>query len=79
MYELGSVKLPDTLHDLLKLLMTMPTILRILDAFDRLCIRFNYPPQFILHRTTVSVSIFNNIFSSSQDRKRPCHLKQYQN
>ncbi|RCH94979.1 hypothetical protein CU097_001320, partial [Rhizopus azygosporus] len=79
MYELGSVKLPDTLHDLPKLLMDMPAILRILDVFDRLCIRSADPPQPTRHHPTVSLSVFNGIFSSTQDRKRPCYLKQYHN
>ncbi|CEI93662.1 hypothetical protein RMCBS344292_07893 [Rhizopus microsporus] len=78
-YELGSVKLPDTLHDLPKLLVDMPAILHILDAFDRLCIQSADPPQPTRHRPTVSLSAFNGIFSSTQDRKQLCYLKQYHN
>ncbi|KAI9322593.1 hypothetical protein BX666DRAFT_2103797 [Dichotomocladium elegans] len=79
MYELGSIKLHNTLHDLPKLVMDMPCILRILGAFDRLCIRSANLPQPMRHRPTISVSNLNSIFSSSQDCKRPCHLKQYHN
>ncbi|RCH99089.1 hypothetical protein CU098_010893 [Rhizopus stolonifer] len=77
MYELGSVKLLDSLHKLSKLLMDMPIILRILDIFDRLCIRSANPPQPTHYRLAVSVFILNSIFSSTQDRKRSCHLKHH--
>ncbi|ORX55564.1 hypothetical protein DM01DRAFT_1382712 [Hesseltinella vesiculosa] len=77
MYELGTLELPNSLCGLRKLLMDMPLGLLVLDVFRRLCIRSDSPFQPSRHRPTVSMSSFDGIFSASQDRKRPCHLKKY--
>jgi hypothetical protein len=77
MYELGTLQLSNNLCDLCKLLMDMPLGLLVLDVFHRLCIRSVNPFQPSRHRPTVSESNFDGIFSTSQDRKRSCHLKKY--
>ncbi|KAG1450092.1 hypothetical protein G6F46_010624 [Rhizopus delemar] len=77
MYELGTLQLPNNLCDLRKLLMDMPLSLLVLDVFHRLCIRSVNPFQPSRHRLAVSESNFDGIFSTSQDRKRSCHLKKY--
>ncbi|KAI9247338.1 hypothetical protein BY458DRAFT_560377 [Sporodiniella umbellata] len=77
MYELGTLQLPNNLYELHKLLMDMPLCLLVLDVFHRLCIRSVNPFQPSRHRPTVTESNFDGIFSTSQDRKRSCHLKKY--
>ncbi|KAL0076779.1 hypothetical protein J3Q64DRAFT_1770683 [Phycomyces blakesleeanus] len=77
MYELGTLQLPNNLCDLCKLLMDIPLGLLVLDVFHRLCIRSANPFQPSRHRPTVPESNFDGIFSTSQDRKRSCHLKKY--
>ncbi|KAI7861657.1 hypothetical protein BDF14DRAFT_1876971 [Spinellus fusiger] len=38
MYEITKVQIPDSLHDLSKLVMDISILLIVLDAFDRVCI-----------------------------------------
>ncbi|KAI8096338.1 uncharacterized protein BX664DRAFT_382794 [Halteromyces radiatus] len=75
MYELEKIKIPSCLDDLAKLVMDMPRVLRILDVFNRICNSSVLPSAPSRHRPTIITSIFNRVFSSSQNRKRSCHLK----
>ncbi|KAG0169175.1 hypothetical protein DFQ29_009869 [Apophysomyces sp. BC1021] len=81
MLELTKIKIPNCLHDLPKLITDTSALLRVLDVFHRVCVQTNPDP---LHPKrsipeTVSTPLFNQIFSTCQDRKRQCHLHSYHN
>lgn len=38
MYEITEIQIPDSLHDLSKLVMDISNLLLVLDTFDRFCI-----------------------------------------
>ncbi|EPB91015.1 hypothetical protein HMPREF1544_02084 [Mucor circinelloides 1006PhL] len=76
-YELRTLQIPNNLCDLRKLLMGIPLCLLVLDVFHRLCVGSVNPFQPSRHRPTVPESNFDGIFSTSQDRRRSCHLKKY--
>jgi hypothetical protein len=74
--ELGKGQIPNSLQDLTKLVMDAPLLLLIIDVFERLCIPSAHVRNLDRHRLTISTSSFNQIFSSSQNRKRLCPLQQ---
>lgn len=73
--ELGKVQVPNNLRDLTKLVMDAPLLLLIIDVFERLCIPSVHVRNLDRHRPTIDTSTFNQIFSSSQNRKRLCPLQ----
>ncbi|KAG1110265.1 hypothetical protein G6F42_015390 [Rhizopus arrhizus] len=79
MHELAKIKIPDCLNDLPKLVTDISDVLLVLDVFNRICIPSVDCPHPKRHRPTISSSIFNQLFSTSQNRKRPCVLKQHHN
>lgn len=79
MRELAKIKLPDCLDDFTKLIMDMPQALLVLDIFNRVCVPSIDPPMPTRHRPTITTTVLNSIFSSSQDRKRSCLLKRHHN
>lgn len=79
LYELAKVKIPDCLDDLPKLIIDISNVLLVLDVFDRLCIPSIDSPHSERQRPTISSSNFNKLFSASQNRKRPYHLKHLHN
>ncbi|KAI9003064.1 hypothetical protein CLU79DRAFT_829917 [Phycomyces nitens] len=79
MHELAKIKIPDCLNDLSKLVTDISDVLLVLDVFDRICIPSVDCPHPKRHRPTISSSIFDQLFSTSQNRKRPCILKQHHN
>ncbi|KAI8990898.1 hypothetical protein BDF20DRAFT_841406 [Mycotypha africana] len=79
MHELAKIKIPDCLNDLPKLVSDISDVLLVLDVFDRICIPSVDCPQFQRNRPTISSSIFDRLFSTSQNRNRPCILKQHHN
>ncbi|SAL99042.1 hypothetical protein [Absidia glauca] len=75
MYELETIRIPSCMDDVTKLIMDMPRICRVLDAFNRICKPSVHQAIPSRHRSTITTSAFNDIFSPSKDRKRSCHLK----
>ncbi|KAI8642047.1 hypothetical protein BD408DRAFT_443868 [Parasitella parasitica] len=53
MYEITKVQIPDSLHDLSKLVMDISNLLIVLDTFDKVCIPSAYPSPLELHRPTI--------------------------
>ncbi|KAI7869716.1 hypothetical protein BDF14DRAFT_1874121 [Spinellus fusiger] len=72
--ELGKVQVPNNVQDLTKLVMDASLLLLIIDVFERLCIPSAHMGNLDRHRPTID-TFFNQIFSSSQDRKRLCPLQ----
>ncbi|KAL7335695.1 hypothetical protein PS15p_201130 [Mucor circinelloides] len=64
MHELAKIKIPDCLNDLPKLVTDISDVLLVLDVFNRICIPSVDSP----HPPTISSSIFNQLFSTSQNR-----------
>lgn len=79
MYEITKVQIPDSLHDLSKLVMDISNLLLVLDTFDRVCIPSADSPPLERHSPTIISSILDQLFLSPQNRKRPCHLKRQHN
>ncbi|KAI9006249.1 hypothetical protein CLU79DRAFT_806659 [Phycomyces nitens] len=79
MHELAKIKIPDCLNDLPKLVTDISDVLLVLDIFDRICIPSVDCPHPKRHRPTISSSIFDQLFSTYQNRKRPCALNQHHN
>ncbi|KAG1179973.1 hypothetical protein G6F46_004511 [Rhizopus delemar] len=79
MYEITKVQIPDPLHDLSKLVMDISNLLLVLGIFDRVCIPSADSPPLERHRPTIISSTLDQLFLSSQNRKRPCHLKRQHN
>ncbi|ORX49543.1 hypothetical protein DM01DRAFT_1394358, partial [Hesseltinella vesiculosa] len=75
-YELATVMVPNSIRDLSKLVMDMPHLLLVLDAFHRLCQPSSEPHAAAFHRPTISQKIYHGLFSRSKDRSRSCHLNQ---
>ncbi|KAG1468214.1 hypothetical protein G6F56_003967 [Rhizopus delemar] len=75
MYELGEIQVPSSVADIPKLLMDMATVLYILDVFGRVCVPAVTPITTKQTPATISDEILTQIFSSTQSRKRSCHLK----
>ncbi|KAI8886245.1 hypothetical protein K501DRAFT_310081 [Backusella circina FSU 941] len=71
--------IPDSLHDLSKLVKEISNLLLVLDTFDRVCIPSTDSPPLERHRPTITNSTLDQLFLSSQNRKRPCHLKHQHN
>lgn len=79
MYELGAIQLPSSVADIPKLLMDMATVSYILDVFGRVCVPAVTPITTKQTSATISDEILTQIFSSTQSRKRSCHLKHHYN
>ncbi|ORX48778.1 hypothetical protein DM01DRAFT_260139 [Hesseltinella vesiculosa] len=77
--ELGKVQVPNCIQDLPKLVMDAPLLLLIIDVFERLCTLSPHTLDLNRHRPTIDRSIFNQIFSTSQNRKRLCPLQRSNN
>jgi hypothetical protein len=73
--ELGKVQIPNSLLYLTKLVMDAPLLLLIIDVFEQICIPSAHVCNLDRHRPTISTSSFNQIFSSSHNRKRLCPLQ----
>lgn len=76
MLELATIKIPDSLQGLLRFVPELPNVLKILDVFHRVCVpvidvasaKNRYTP-------TLPRQKFDQLFTISKDRKKPCHLK----
>ncbi|KAG1446034.1 hypothetical protein G6F55_011713 [Rhizopus delemar] len=76
MIELATIKIPDSLQDLPRFVPELPNVLKILDVFHRVCVpvidvasaKNRYTP-------TLPHQKFDQLFTISKDRKKPCHLK----
>ncbi|KAG1473866.1 hypothetical protein G6F56_000698 [Rhizopus delemar] len=79
MYELAKIKISNCIDDLTKLVVDMHHILRVLDVFHRICIRSANPSLPIQYQMTITTSNHDHVISSSQNRKRACHLKYHHN
>jgi hypothetical protein len=75
MYEFTEVQISDSLRELSKLVVDISKLLLVLNIFDRVCIPSVDSPPLERHRPTVMSSTLDQLFLSSQNRKRPCHLK----
>ncbi|KAI9495051.1 hypothetical protein BDB00DRAFT_900797 [Zychaea mexicana] len=77
---LASIKIPDSIQSLPALVTDTPAILKVLDVFDRLCVRAACP-SVISDRCAPTLPINNiqQLFSMSKSRKRQCVLQQRHN
>ncbi|KAI8063737.1 uncharacterized protein B0P05DRAFT_581076 [Gilbertella persicaria] len=75
----GEIQVPSSVADIPKLLMDMATVSYILDVFGRVCVPAVTPITTKQTPATISDEILTQIFSSTQSRKRPCHLKHHYN
>ncbi|KAI7850080.1 hypothetical protein BDC45DRAFT_551191 [Circinella umbellata] len=76
MTELTTIKIPDSLQNLPTLIPELPNVLKILDVFHRICVPANDAASAKTRNTlTLSRQKFDQLFTMSKDRKKPCHLK----
>ncbi|KAI9494987.1 hypothetical protein BDB00DRAFT_882641 [Zychaea mexicana] len=75
MLELAMIKIPDSLQNLSSFVTELPNVLKVLDAFHRICVPSNDTTSTRDRYTlTLSTQKFNQLFTVSKNRKRPCHL-----
>ncbi|CAO3623870.1 unnamed protein product [Cunninghamella blakesleeana] len=76
MLEIGYLKLPGSLHDLLSCVVHLSDVLDIVNIFYNECLS---PPSFLESRKRSSISTpeTNHIVESSRDRKRACITSYY--
>ncbi|ORX42785.1 hypothetical protein DM01DRAFT_1340968 [Hesseltinella vesiculosa] len=80
MLELATIKIPDSLQNLPALVIELPNVLKVLDVFHRICVPSNDPA--ILksrYASTLSTQKFHQLFSTSKNCKKPCHLNMRHN
>ncbi|ORX51918.1 hypothetical protein DM01DRAFT_1336912 [Hesseltinella vesiculosa] len=72
---LAQIELPDSLQDLPSFATETPSLLKVLDAFDRLCVPAAHP-EVTRQRLapTLTMSKILQLFSESKGCKRPCNL-----
>ncbi|KAG1472824.1 hypothetical protein G6F56_001308 [Rhizopus delemar] len=75
--QLAEIKVPDSLQKLSQLVTEIASVLKILQVFDKVCSRAECIGQ--QHLKTTAVPKLQQLFSQSQNRKRPCHLKRHHN
>ncbi|KAG0183878.1 hypothetical protein DFQ28_000673, partial [Apophysomyces sp. BC1034] len=80
MLQLAEIKIPDSLQNLSHLVTDISNILTVMDVFDRLCVCTEDPHIIIDRETPITpMNVLQQLFSTSKDRKRPCHLKRRHN
>lgn len=80
MLELATIKVPDSLQTLPSFIPELPNILKVLDVFHRICVPDSDADRCKSRRApTLSIQNFNQLFTLSKNRKKPCHLKQRHN
>ncbi|KAI9488877.1 hypothetical protein BDB00DRAFT_884674 [Zychaea mexicana] len=80
MIPLATIKVPDSINDLPGPVYKVPDILKVLDIFERVCVRAAHP-ETIKHRCAPTLPMANiqQLFSQSKNRKRSCHIQLYHN
>ncbi|CAO0797164.1 unnamed protein product [Mucor circinelloides] len=80
MIPLAIIKVPDSINDLPGLVYKVPDILKVLDIFERFCVRAAHP-ETIKHRCAPTLPMANiqHLFSQSKNRKRSCHIQLHHN
>ncbi|KAI9323807.1 hypothetical protein BX666DRAFT_1890627 [Dichotomocladium elegans] len=80
MIPLATIKVPDSINELPGLVYKVPDILKVLDIFERVCVRAAHP-ETIKHRCAPTLPMANiqQLFSQSKNRKRSCHIQLYHN
>ncbi|KAG1443312.1 hypothetical protein G6F56_010716 [Rhizopus delemar] len=76
MTELALIKIPDSLQNLPSLVPESPNVLKILDVLHRVFIPVNdVASARNRYMLTLPRQKFDQLFTMSKDRKKPCHLK----
>ncbi|KAI8393654.1 uncharacterized protein BYT42DRAFT_488769 [Radiomyces spectabilis] len=74
--SIAKIQIPDSIQNLPALITEAPAILKVLDAFDRLCVRAAHPNVISnRHAPTLSMAKIHQLFSESKNRKRQCSLE----
>ncbi|KAI8576499.1 hypothetical protein K450DRAFT_201942 [Umbelopsis ramanniana AG] len=74
--DLAVIKLPDSLQNLTSFVTEVANVLKVLDAFDRVCVPASDAPTIMSRCTpTVSMAKLAQLFTSSRNRKKRCHVK----
>lgn len=74
--DLAVIKLPDSLQNFPGFVTEVANVMKVLDAFDRVCIPASDVTITICRLTpTLSMSKLRQLFTSSKNRKKPCHLE----
>lgn len=80
MYLLAEIKVPDSIQGLPGFITELPSVLKILHAFNTICV-CSVTPEVIAGRRapTLPSKAFQQIISESKSRKRSCHLHRRHN
>ncbi|KAI8388647.1 uncharacterized protein BYT42DRAFT_491575 [Radiomyces spectabilis] len=80
MIPLATIKVPNSLNELPGLIYKVPDILKVLDCFDRVCVRAAQP-ETVKKRfaPTLSMAKIEQLFSLSKSRKRLCNIQLHHN
>lgn len=75
--QLAEIKVPDSLQKLPQLVTEISSVLKVLQVFDKVCLRANRTEECIGQQNlqTKAVPKLQQLFSESKNRKRPCHLQ----
>ncbi|ORE00731.1 hypothetical protein BCV72DRAFT_300249 [Rhizopus microsporus var. microsporus] len=77
---LANIKIPDSIQNLPALVTEAPAILKVLDVFDRLCVRAACPNVISdRYAPTLPIDSIQQLFSESKSRKRQCVLQHRHN
>jgi hypothetical protein len=72
MYLLAEIKVPDSIQGLPSLITELPSVLKVLDVFDNVCVCSDVPDIVASRRVpTLPLKVFQQIISESKSRKRP--------
>ncbi|SAM00661.1 hypothetical protein [Absidia glauca] len=70
------VVVPDSLDGLPSLITEVSKMMKVLDAFDRVCVpASNIEATSNRRATTITMEKFDNLFTKSKNSKIPCHIK----
>ncbi|ORX57078.1 hypothetical protein DM01DRAFT_1334356 [Hesseltinella vesiculosa] len=76
MIELADIKIPDSLGSLPSLITDAHKVMKVLDVFDRVCVPSCDTTTALGRRTdTMSMAKFDQLFTMSKNRKKPCDIK----
>ncbi|KAI8388926.1 uncharacterized protein BYT42DRAFT_492138 [Radiomyces spectabilis] len=74
--DLAVIKIPDSLQNFPGFVTEVANVTKVLDVFDRVCVPAKDVATTRSRRSsTLSMSMFHQLFTSAKDRKKPCHLK----